>query len=265
MLFIDEVDATLFPCAQEKLMKFLIHWGSKLNLQIIVTTHSYNILKQAKDNDFIYNTKILYMSKCGKQIICNENPTIEQIEADLNIKVLSPRTVKKIRVYCEDAEAACFINKLLSKEQKSKISLMNKVSLGCENLKELTRKKVPEFCESIIVLDGDTKISHKNYCVLPGKNEVQKLIYNYLKLLDENDEFWDTTIGGYTKQVCFRDYTQIPENRDHFKKWFNEQLPYWGTERNLFKKWKEDNEDQVKEFQNNFQKAYEYCLNLNEK
>lgn len=264
LLFIDEVDATLFPCAQEKLMVFLRKYGSELGLQIIVTTHSYNILRLAKSKEFMYNTKILYMSKHGERINCTEDPTIGQIEADLNIKVMSEETPQKIRVYCEDAEAVYFINNLLLLKQKRAIDLMSKVSLGCNNLKSLTQRKVPEFCESIIVLDGDTKTTYKNYCSLPGKNESpEKLLYNYLKSLDENDSFWDDVVGGYTKQVCFRNFGQMPQNREEFKKWFNEQLLLWTrNKKKPIERWKKDNKKEEKTFQDNFQKAYDYCLNL---
>lgn len=264
LLFIDEIDATLFPCAQEKLMDFLRHWGSKLNLQIIVTTHSYNILKLAKTNEYIYNTKILYMRKHGEEITCTEDPSIEQIEADLNIKVVEEEKTEKIRVYCEDAEAACFISNLLMSKQAKLVSLMKKVTLGCENLKELTKRKVPEFCNSIVVLDGDSSSKYANYCVLPGKGKSpEQLLYDYLKDLSENDEFWDDEIGGYTKQVCFRNFGSRPSNREKFKEWFKEQLPHWGANaKKLFDRWKKDNKEETEKFQKDFQNAYDHCLNL---
>ena len=261
LLLIDEVDATLYPCAQEKLMEFLRKWGSKLNLQIIVTTHSYNILKLAKQKDFCANTKILYMSKQGEKITCKEDPEIEKIEADLNIKVFEEKEIGKIRVYCEDAEAACLIQNLLTTKQKSCIKIMKDVKLGCENLKELTRKKVPEFCENIIVLDGDSSSKYKNYCVLPGKGKSpEKMLYEYLYAMPEDDLFWDSELGGYNKHVCFRNYSEIPTNRDDFKNWFKEQLPYWGDNgRKLLARWKIDNEDCVKEFQKKIDNALSYC------
>ena len=45
LLVIDEVDATMHPVAQEKLFGFLLNQASKLNLQVIATTHSLSLLK----------------------------------------------------------------------------------------------------------------------------------------------------------------------------------------------------------------------------
>ena len=239
LLFIDEVDATLFPCAQEKLMEFLKHWGSRLNLQIIVTTHSYNILKQAKAKEFAFQTKILYMKKCEKIITYVEDPPLNQIEADLNIKVVEEQPIQKLRLYCEDPEAACFITNLLTTKQKALVTIMKNVTLGSENLKDLTRKKVPEFNQNIIVLDGDRKAKYKNYCVLPGDGKSpEQLFYDFLRELPETDDFWSSEIGGYTKQICFRNYIHRPNDRVVFKNWFNEQLPHWGKNgKKLFDKW----------------------------
>lgn len=265
LLLIDEVDATLFPCAQKKLMEFLRAQGNKLGLQIIVTTHSYNILKQVKSKEFIYNTKILYLKKQGDNVICHEDPSLEEIEADLNIKVVEEvASDKKIRVYCEDAEAACFIENILTTKQRKAIQLMKKITFGCNNLLELTRKKVPEFCDNIIVLDGDTTSKNKNsnYCILPGNGKSpEHLMYTFLCKLREDDAFWGTELGAYDKQKCFRDYSVYPKDREDAKKWFNSQIPFWGNNgKKLFERWKGENLQLVEDFQLKFNKALEYCL-----
>ena len=141
---------------------------------------------------------------------------------------------------------------------------MKKVTLGCENLKELTKRKVPEFCNNIIVLDGDSNAKYANYCILPGKGKSpEQLLYDYLKKLPDNDDFWDNEIGGYSKQVCFRNFSSRPSTRENFKEWFKEQLPYWGTNaKKIFDRWKNDNEEETQKFQGDFQKSYDYCLKL---
>ncbi len=45
ILAIDEMDATMYPASQVELLKVLRKYASKLNLQILFTTHSMSLLK----------------------------------------------------------------------------------------------------------------------------------------------------------------------------------------------------------------------------
>ena len=49
ILAIDEMDATMYPVSQVELLKILRKYASKLNLQILFTTHSMSLLKVMDD------------------------------------------------------------------------------------------------------------------------------------------------------------------------------------------------------------------------
>ena len=49
ILAIDEMDATMYPASQVELLKILRKYASKLNLQILFTTHSMSLLKVMDD------------------------------------------------------------------------------------------------------------------------------------------------------------------------------------------------------------------------
>ena len=49
LLLIDEIDATLHPAAQQRLIEYLYQKSVELNLQIIFTTHSYTLLAYLKN------------------------------------------------------------------------------------------------------------------------------------------------------------------------------------------------------------------------
>ena len=86
------------------------------------------------------------------------------------------------------------------------------------------------------------------------------MLYEYLYALPEDDSFWDVELGGYNKHVCFRNYSEVPTNREDLKKWFNEQLPHWGKNaRKLLTRWKIDNKDCVQDFQKEFDGVLTYC------
>ena len=205
------------------------------------------------------NTKVIYLSQKDDKIMRYVNPNYEEILADLNIIVNnSKRGERKLRVYTEDDEAKKIAKSLLGRKYTKYLDFMD-VTLGCENYKELIRKKVPEFTDNIIILDGDTKLQKNcnNVIKLPGKDSPEFIVYDYLSNLSDNDEFWDAELGGYNKQVCFKDYPCKPDNRVEFKKWFKQQEIYWGQNcQKLISRWKKDNIEEYDKFIADFLEAY---------
>lgn len=261
LLLIDELDATLFPAAQQKLTEALYSFATKFDLQIIFTTHSLDVIKTSLLDKYNYsdNTKVIYLSQKDDKIMRYVNPNYEEILADLNIIVNnSKRGERKLRVYTEDDEAKKIAKSLLGRKYTKYLDFMD-VTLGCENYKELIRKKVPEFTDNIIILDGDTKLQKNcnNVIKLPGKDSPEFIVYDYLSNLSDNDEFWDAELGGYNKQVCFKDYPCKPDNRVEFKKWFKQQEIYWGQNcQKLISRWKKDNIEEYDKFIADFLEAY---------
>lgn len=261
LLLIDELDATLFPAAQKKLTEALYNFATKYDLQIIFTTHSLDVIKTSLLDKYNYsdNTKVIYLSQRDDKIMRYVNPSYEEILADLNIIVNNEkRKEKKIRLYTEDEEAKKIAKSLLGKKYTKYLDFMD-VTLGCENYKELIRKGVPEFTDNIIILDGDTKLPKNNINTmkLPGKDSPECIFYDYLANLSDNDKFWDKGLGGYNKQVCFKEFTEKPNNRVDFKKWFKQQEEYWGQNcTKLISRWKEDNIKEYNKFVVDFVKVY---------
>ncbi|MGN0134489.1 MAG: AAA family ATPase [Anaerotignum sp.] len=262
LLLIDELDATLFPAAQEKLVEMLFKFARDFNLQIIFTTHSYNIIEVLKQYQYRFDSKLIYLKSVGDRVTLDDNVTLESIDADLKVRVASSKTANKppkIKIYTEDEEAMIFTKRLLERQfNNSLFKFMDKISLGCKNYKELIRKSVPEFKNNLIVLDGDETATSSNIVTLPGNNQSpEQLIYSYLKSLGPEHDFWDNSPGGYSAQVCFRDYPNTPKSREEYKNWFKSQEQYWGTGcKKLFNLWKKDNPQAVEDFLEKFKVAY---------
>lgn len=269
ILLIDELDATMFPRSQEQLIKSLFHFSTKYKIQIICTTHSLSTLNAVMDKKYAQDSAVLYLRARSTGIIVDENPPYDKIRDDLTVSVSSKAVPQKIRLYCEDNEAFVFFSGLIPQEYKSRLTMMKKVRLGAGNLLELSRKKIPEFCSNIVVLDGDQNPKHRppNFCILPGDGlSPEKMFFQFLKKLPDIDEFWDKPVGGYSQQVCFRDYTgQNPNNREEFKKWFNTQARsrHWGRGCiKLINRWKKDNEAIAEAFIKQFVTVFEYVAKL---
>ena len=262
ILLIDELDATMFPRAQEALIECLYRFASDFSLQIVFTTHSTRILRKVLAKEYSQDTVLLYLRMRKDGVLIDKNPIYESVVADLNVSVVAGKSGPIISVYSEDEVSNLILNKIIPNSCKEKILRMTGVSISCNTYCELVKKKVPEFCNSIIVLDGDcSSIKLKsNFCVLPGKGMCpEKMFFQFLQGLDDKDEFWGEPLGGYNQQVCFANFLgQSSMRTEDYKKWFKEQKSagYWGRGCcHLLNRWKKAYVKEITEFQASFAKA----------
>lgn len=201
LLLIDEIDASLFPHVQSKLVEELNKFASKNDVQVVFTTHSPTMIskvleldgKAKKSTSTKNNIGLNFLSNNFGPITNNIDFTFEEIIANLNVS--APKTQshnKKINVYCEDSEAYAFIKAILPTNLKSKSKFMQNVKIGSESLISLRKNNILEFTkQSIIVLDGDKgKKANKNLCYLPSSTPPDQLMFYLLYNLDPNDEYW---------------------------------------------------------------------------
>lgn len=265
ILLIDELDATLYPAAQRKLIEFLFKVSAKLDLQVVFTTHSIEILEILLTSKYKYHSDVCYFHKSEGPVKKAEVNKLPEIIADLKAEVLIEKIKDtKIDVYLEDKEAEQLLKSLLNPEYKKKIKVIN-ATFGAEELLTLANKRIPAFNKSIIVLDGDkaeniNKPRPSNVITLPGNDSPEKIMFNYLHSLNFNHTFWGG-LAGYTKQVCFKDLGEISD-REKMKAWWKGQIPYWGTNgRTLFKYWKLENTKEVDKFNVEFNKKIQMAFN----
>jgi predicted ATPase len=236
MVFIDEIETTMFPAAQIKLLATMFKWASDFKLQFFFTTHSETILKFLRTGKYQKEAGIVFLTKTGNNIKAETDLEWPQMKADLEVTTVSSNLSlpEKIKVYAED-DVAFLILKALSAKFRARVAFQTGVSLSNGHYLELLRKKVPEFTSSIIVLDADTKkrkeFRHpgfKNVVYLPGEEKCPELnLYNFLQSLPEDDWFWSQQTGGYKRNVCFRDYPDVTEVKPA-KEWFESQRANWG-------------------------------------
>lgn len=249
ILAIDEIDATLYPASQVKLLELLSSFCSKHHIQIIATTHSLHMLEKLselkceKKRSSQFST--IYLKKVDHNVQADENPSFDRMIYNLEVKIGKRSAVQKTLVYTEDKECMHFTKALIG--TKFKHLSFPDMTLGCDNLIQLGKKKISSFLfpNSIVILDGDasTKVKRsklKNYLCLPGELNPEGMLAIFLSELSDESPFWQGKVEGYTKQVCFRNYnlTDILGCRKEAKKWYNEQLATgsWGRQaRHAFK------------------------------
>lgn len=244
ILVIDEIDVTLYPASQLKLMELLRKSSSKYKIQIIFSTHSLTLLEacynHSVDSKIKNQIKIIYLKREDNFIKIKENFSIDDIKDDLHVTLsIIGKNTNKINLYTEDKECEIFLKGLI--KRKSSMLDFVQCTMGCDSYLELIKRKVKgfNFPESIICFDGDVEIeikkikqinSFKNTIVLPGRLSPERVLANMLNIEKDSSEIWSKICQGYNKQICFKDFTleEILKDRNKAKDWFKSQMPYWG-------------------------------------
>jgi len=262
ILAIDELEATLYPAAQEKLVEFLSEFAGRLKLQIFFTTHSLDVLKKldTKSN----KNKIVFFQKKDNRFIPHDDYTYKDIEQILRVISTEESKSHRITVYCEDEEGRIFTKQLLGKKITQNLNF-NSLNLGGQSYITLVKHKFDffSFPNCLILLDGDVKNvpnKFKHIILLPGNKSPERLIADYLNSLSDSNSFWNSIGKHYTKQVCFKNYTydEICEDREKAKNWFNEhKKQFWGRNASkVLNPWINKNKEIVEKFKDNFIKQF---------
>lgn len=279
ILVIDEVDAGLHPRAQEKLINLLHTQARKLNLQIILTTHSLTVIKTILSKNEHPGEKVnnvVYLQDSNFPRIM-ENPTYTKIKNDMLVLAPLEDKPETIKLYFEDDEALFFFKQILKykniihdKDYFGKELELISLSVGCNILLDL--HKGDSYFQSVILIpDNDVFSSESNrktieenpnICPLPNdstftdntrhtERNPEMILYRFLqrKLEGQNDNFWKQMPGAYTSDYV-RDRVMTltsNSNRDENKKWFQDNVNFI-EKSGIIEKWCGENEKQVDMF-----------------
>lgn len=262
LLLIDEIDVTLFAAAQTNLIDLFYKQAGKLNLQFVFTTHSLDTLEYIINHRQHNNgeTEVLYFTRVYGKLDLILAPSMERIRGDLNMAAIIRGQTPKVNLYCEDAEASWFIKRLLGPSRTKYLKFCD-ATFGGDFLLALAQKNIPEFNNSIIILDGDKPVSHSlNVLKLPGGQNPENVFRNLLQSLPPDSPFWSNDFS-YTRQVFEHDLSKLTngcyDDRVKMKRWFNDQKKYWGRNATrIYKVWLDQNQVQAENFITKFLQVY---------
>jgi len=254
LLIIDELDATLYPAAQKNLMLEFFRIGRELDLQIIFTTHSsdiLNFLTSIKASRLKHSTNFVGLTNASGNVEVKQGYNeLNKILADLNHDAVRTIQPKKINFYFEDNEALIFYKSIIGTIDIGCEPVFKNLSLSSGTYKKLIDLGFEEFYRSIIVLDGDFKNvldeqDDNTIVFLPGDLRPENIIDEFLNSLDETDTFWQNEMQ-YFKRVYRQNKIGVNDNRESMKIWFKNELQFWGTEgTQVFERWEESNPEEV--------------------
>ena len=260
LLLIDELDAALHPLAQIKLLELFLTESKDNNLQIVVTTHSQNIVRWAMNN-INKNNGVLYwyFTNINRSIEIGNNYSLAQM-----LKELTGETSEwndKIKVYTEDRITRMFFNSILSNcdEHRSKLELLDikELPIGCNQLVTLIGYESDIFRNYLFVFDGDVDVQNEineklktydiQYILLPctKKQLPEQEIYDYVYSAKEayfeknpysNNEFKIETFEDYQSE---NEKKKSTDAKGYYKSWFYDFEKIL-TESRVMKYWCED-------------------------
>lgn len=291
LLLIDEIDATLHPAAQNKLIDFLYEKSKELELQIVFTTHSISLLehivKKQNNNKNKDAFNIIYLTTKRSKLESVVNPSKNFLHNDLMETYSGARRSRKVSVFTEDDTARWFLNKILNHHKNDYTFDLNFIEMNTSwtNIITLIKNDYSYYRNHIVILDPDLnkkenknnlislisgtqyslKKKYTNILILPGETYIEKMMWNYLESLPpDNEFFYDTQIeqSGLNKHTLidygpfsdeYKDYTK--ENQK-IKKWFEQNK--WICDI-AFAYWikEKENEENVAYFFNSLIHAYE--------
>ena len=219
ILLIDELDATLHPSLQFKLLDLFNQYSHDYKIQIFITTHSLSLIEHALEKKH----NVIYLIDNINSVIKLDSPDIHKIKMHLYTITRNDIYINKaIPIFTEDEEARIFLNVLfdyyIEKNKESFAKVRNlfhivNANIGADNLLGIFEDiyLLKSTMQAICILDGDQRNKrdiNKNVIVLPGDESPEKLVMDYsIQLYDNDDPFWkdETIINiGYTK-IYYRD------------------------------------------------------------
>lgn len=238
---------------------------------------------------YAYDSSIVYLEPVydaeGKKYIMPKNISTSQelnnVLYDINLSVMS--NDNKLNVYCEDARAVAFVKYILIKQLECNLDLYMTfvdINLDWTNYVHLTEKRVPEFVNNIVILDGDVKESQEykkrlrqnqlpnmdNYLFLPLviEKDIFVLLKNHASFNKFREHF--SNVAQFNYDICFRNHPLNVEDytTNDFKEWYRDVETALNDEQILFSFWYNENLDKAETFAREFVSKFNMLADKNE-
>lgn len=215
LLLIDEMDATLHPIAQKKMLSFLVKSSKDFGIQVVATSHSSNVLEEAffsSGRQYVRSVKIDRVHNKYQFVIhsCAHDVSYNDIYKDLFHSFGT--SVEKPLILLEDSSAEDCLKVLLGSSIYKNLTVSSSTgeSASCSYLKWLAsydaiNKKMP----ILVVLDGDQTIGAKiakRAIALPGNNYPEAVLYDFF--MNSYDWTKNSLKLDFSSDACFEDYRE---------------------------------------------------------
>lgn len=207
LLLIDEVEASLHPRAQRRLIKYLLWLSRKKRLQLILSTHSPYIFDELPREARI----LLIPSHTGLNVVYGAS-------SEFAMSRLDDETQPALHLFVEDYETAQLLREIIlgSPDAETILPQISINVVGPANVVSFlgrlsSEAKLPY--KALGVLDGDQNAS-PGCIVLPGGDAPEKMVFAGLKALKWNNLDHRFGIGAGTLFDHFNDAMLSPDHHE---------------------------------------------------
>lgn len=175
LLLIDEVEASLHPRAQRRLVRFLLWLARQRRIQVVMSTHSPFVLQELPQEARI----LLLPGPQGLSVVYG-------VSAEFAMSRLDDEIHPEVYVFVEDREAEILVREILASSDTT-ADLLSRIEIspvGPSNVVAILgalgkNGKLPY--KSFAVVDGDHPDA--NCLSLPGTKAPERIVYEELKSL----------------------------------------------------------------------------------
>lgn len=178
IVLIDEVETSLHPRAQRRLIRDLAEISRLRHVQFILTTHSPYILDELP----IY-ARIQILNDLGTKRV------VHGVSSEFALSRMDEENYPEIDIYVEDISAKILVEEIVAKAELSLLSRIQVIPYGAANVgKSLGimnhQNRFPKA--TIVLLDGDQDPS-EGCLILPGEDAPERVIYEALNNIGFTD------------------------------------------------------------------------------
>lgn len=172
ILLIDEVETSLHPRVQRRLMRDISERARTQEIQVVLTTHSPYILEELPNEARVY----IMDGTSGKQIITGVSPEFAMTKMDEDIH-------PEADVFVEDDNARVLLREILVEVDKDLVARVQMIPYGAAGVgralgQMVSQNRFPR--PTVVFLDGDQTISEGCLC-LPGGDAPERVIFEALQ------------------------------------------------------------------------------------
>lgn len=178
LLLIDEIESSLHPRAQRRLIRDLANVARERELQIILTTHSPFILEELPENARLQ----IFWSEDDRKVMTG-------VSAQFAMSKMDDAPHPDCEVYVEDDVSKTMLSEILSQRSKDLISRVQLITFGAASVGYQLGQMVAgkRFLRATaIFLDGDCKPAPGCH-VLPGIDAPEPTVFEALRTLHWRD------------------------------------------------------------------------------
>lgn len=172
LILIDEIETSLHPRAQRRLMRDLATIARMNELQIILTTHSPYVLEELPDEARIY----LMEGYSGKNPVVGVSP-------DFAMTRMDEETHPECDIYVEDNRAGMMLSEMLIKADRDLLTRCKIIPFGSAQVGislgfMVSQNRFPR--PSLVYLDGDQGV-REGCQLLPGEDVPERVVFEDLR------------------------------------------------------------------------------------